>query len=112
MVSYEHWPEARVLRRIRLDTSHLPTGRTRHYSDNHLLPPPSELVIARHDDVARHSISEPLQSYASYYLFYLDENGAELTDMCEQTLADALAQAGKEFGIRPEEWKIISEDES
>jgi hypothetical protein len=112
MVSYEHWPEARVLRRIRLDTSHLPTGRTRHYSDDQLLPPPSELVIARHDAVARHGISESPQLYASYYLFYLDENGAEMTDMCEQTLADALAQAEREFGIRPEEWEILSEDES
>lgn len=112
MVRYEHWPEAKVLRRIRLDTSHLPTGRTGHYSDNQLLPSPSELVIARHDAVARHSITDPPQLYASYYLFYLDENGAEMTDMCEQTLADALAQARTAFGIRPEDWEIISEEES
>ncbi len=111
MVNYEHWPEAQVLRRIRLGEAHSPTGQARHYRDNQLLPPPSEIVIARHDSVTRSSMTEPLRPYSSYYLFYLDSSGAEMTDMCEQTLADALTQAEAEFGIRPEEWEVISQDE-
>lgn len=109
MVSYEHWPAAIVLRRIRLGPSQRPTGRTRHYDEEGALPPPIQLVIARHDAVARDTIGGPLRPYSSYYIFYLDDAGREMTDMCEQTLADALGQAEAEFGIKPDEGEMVSE---
>lgn len=111
MVSYEHWLEARVLRRIRLGTRHQPTGRVKHFRDSQLLPQPSELVIARHDAMTRSDITESPRPSASYYTFYLDSSGGEMTDMCEQTLADALAQAEAEFGIQPDDWDVIDQDE-
>ena len=111
MVEYEHWPEARVLRRIRLSEEHLPTGQAKQYSNNELLPPPREIVIARHDSISRHSLTEPPQPYASYYLFYLDSSGAEMSDLCEQSLADALALAEATLGIQPEEWEVVDDDE-
>jgi hypothetical protein len=97
VVHYEHWPEATVLCRIRLTAAHVPTGSTRHYDGGGLLPPPAEVVIARHD--------------SSYYIFYLDGAGDEMTDLFEQTLADALMQTEAEFGIKPDEWEFIAEAE-
>jgi hypothetical protein len=90
----------------------LPTEQAKHVRDGRLLPPPAELVIARHDFFARSSNEEPVRNYSSYYIFYLDGHGEEMTDLCEQTLADALAQAEAEFGIKPAEWTIIAEENS
>lgn len=87
----------------------MPTDQTKQLSDGQALPPPAELVIARHDSVARNTLSAPEQAYSSYYIFYLDEHGEELTDLCEQTLSGALAQAKAEFGIEPDEWTIVDE---
>ncbi len=97
VVHYEHWPDATVLRRTRLTAAHVPTGSTRHYDGGRLLPPPAEVVIARYD--------------SSYYIFYLDGAGDEMTDLLEQTFADALMQTEAEFGIKPDEWEFIAEAE-
>lgn len=110
MTHYEHWPGANVLRRIRLSSLHLPTGRVKHFSEGQLLPPPTELVIARHDSYSRSSLSEPVRAHSNYYIFYLDEHGEELNDDCENTLEDAIALVEAGFGIKPEEWSIIGED--
>ena len=109
MITYVHWPEARVLRRVRLGPSHI----ARRESFQKYAQPsgiPCELVIARHDSQSRRTINEPAQPYANYYLFYLGENGEELNDFCEPTLAEIVLGAETTFGIAPEEWEIISED--
>lgn len=107
---YENWSEAKVLRRIRLGQEHKPTGRTRHYKNGQLLGPPSELVLCRYESLWRPTMAELARMHVSYYLFYLDEAGSELTDLAPLSLDDALAQARVEFGIKPEEGEIVSED--
>ncbi len=101
MSAYAHWPEARVLRLVRLGSSHHPTGVTRHYRDKQLLPPPAELQIARHDTVWKGS------PRAEFYLFYLDEAGNEMTDTYHETLEEAMVQAEREFQVKPDEWEIV-----
>jgi hypothetical protein len=109
-IRYEHWPEAKVLRRVRLRPEHQPTGRTRHYKGGQLLPAPSELVLCRHDSLWRPTMAESARMHASYSLYYLDAAGAEMTDLAPLSLDDGLAQAEYEFGIQPEDWEIVGDD--
>jgi hypothetical protein len=83
----------RVIRRIRLSSSHRPTGRTRHVVGGELAPTPAELRIAQHG-------GDP-----GYYLLYCDEAGAEITDTRHDSVAAAIAQAEWEFGTKAEEWE-------
>ncbi len=106
MVDYVQWPEAKVVRRIRLGPSHQSTDRTRHYAGGQLLPPPAELVIARYDAV-RNSVSEDPAPSSVYYLFYLDAAGAEMTDLMPGSLEEALRQAEWEFQIKPDKWEVV-----
>ena len=92
---------------LKLGATHIPTGRVRHYDDDRLLPPPVELVIARHDSTVRDTIDGPLRTQAHYYLFYLDGVGDEMTDWVEPTLEAVLAFAESEFGITPGEWVVV-----
>ena len=110
MIRYEHWPEAKVLQRVRLRQDHTPTGRTRHYDDERLLPPPAELVLCRYDSLRQLTTAKPARKHVTYYLFYLDDSGAEMTDLAPVSLDDGLAQAEGEFGIKPEEWELIGDD--
>jgi len=45
------------------------------------------------------------QGATSYYLFYCDENGREVTDTLHDTVEEAQSQAEWEFGVTPEEWE-------
>jgi hypothetical protein len=81
-----------VLRQVRLSDKHKPTGGTRHYKGSEVLPPASQLWIARYPDDL------------GYYLLYLDANGNELTDTYHDSLDEAIAQASWEFNVQPSEW--------
>ena len=74
-MDYVHWPEAKVIRRVRLNSSHRPTGHVANHDGDQLLPPPAELVIATQDSLYRHSIREPVTQVTNYHTFYLDETG-------------------------------------
>lgn len=73
---------------------HIPTGRTRHYRGDSLLPSPASLQVARGD--------------GGFYLLYLDAEGEEQTDTWHETLDGALGQAEFEFGVRPDEWERVN----
>jgi len=66
-----------------------------------LLPAPAELRIVQ-EDVPRNGIS-----HSGFYLLYLDDNNAEMTDTWHETLEDAMAQAEWEFQVQPEEWEMV-----
>lgn len=106
-MDYVHWPEAKVIRRVRLNSSHRPTGHVVNYDGDHLLPPPAELVIATHDSLYRHSIREPVTQVTEYHTFYLDETGAEMTDTLHGTLEEALEDAEHGFRIKRDEWEMF-----
>ena len=96
--------EPMVLARIRLGERHRPTGRTKHYyglpgGERHEVPVPVELRITKYE------------GDAGYYLFYCDESGQELTDTYHDSVADAMAQAEWEFGVRPDEWQTLGAPE-
>lgn len=88
-----------ILRKVRLGSEHLPTGRTRHYRGAQVLPVPSALQIARYSEDT------------GLYLFYLDVEGNEITDTYHDTLEGAVEQARWEFGIEDEDWEVLQEDE-
>lgn len=81
-----------VLLEVKLADRHRPTGRTRHYRDGSLLPPPVALRIARYPD-------DP-----GFYLLYLDAGGEQQTDTWHETLEAARRQAVFEFGVTSSEW--------
>ena len=81
-----------LLRRIALTSAHGPTGKTRHFYGNELLPPPKELRIVQYN-------SDP-----GYYLLYCDESGNQMTDTYHLSVKDAMDQAEFEFGITADEW--------
>ena len=96
-MDYIHWPEAKVIRRVRLNSSHRPTGTIVNYYGGRLLPLPAEMVIARHDSHSRPNLREQPTQTTNYYTFYLDETGAEMTDTChptEHALEEADAVSG------------------
>ncbi len=84
--------DPKLIRRVKLGPSHLPTGKTHHYHGTQQLPPPSELRIVQYAD-------DP-----GFYLFYCDDTGKEFTDTYHETLEEALSQAAWEFTVRPDEW--------
>ncbi len=77
---------AKVLRYARVTNRVLPTGRTRHYKQS-LLGSAAALAIARYDDSPE----------SGYYLFYLDEVGAVVTDTNHDSMKAALDQAAFEY---------------
>jgi hypothetical protein len=86
-------------RRIRLGPQHQPTGKTRHYHGNTLLPAPYELRIVKYLDS-----NDP-----GCYLFHCDASGTEFTDTYHETVEDAMSQAEWEFGVKQDEWEIIAD---
>lgn len=87
----------RLFRRIQLRPSHRPTGRTRHYRDDKLLPPPSELRIVQYPE-------DP-----GFYLLYCDDSGIEMTDTYHDALEGALNQAEWELQVKPGEWEVVDQ---
>lgn len=85
-----------LLRQMRLQTKHQPTGQTKHYQGTATVPAPAMLHIVQ------------FAGDSGYYLLYLDAKGQELTDTYHDTLAAALAQAQREFQIEPNEWDVLS----
>jgi len=83
----------RLCCKMKLGSSHRPTGKTRHYRSGEECPPPAELRIVQFSD-------DP-----GFYLFYHDATGTELTDTYHESIAEAKAQAEFEFEIKPEEWE-------
>jgi len=83
-----------VLQRIRLGSSHRPSGKTRHLQGSELLPTPSELRIVKYP------------GDSGFYLFYCDDTGAEFTDTYHDTLEGALAQAQWEFEVKKNDWEV------
>lgn len=84
--------EPQLLQRFKLTSAHRPTGKTRHFDGNELLPPPKELRIVQYS-------SDP-----GYYLLYCDESGNQITDTYHFSVKDAMDQAEFEFGITADEW--------
>jgi len=85
--------EYKILWRVKIAGIHKPTGKTEHYSSDGLLPTPSELQIAQYsgDD--------------GFYLFYVDDDGEELTDTYHDDIQGAMEQANWEYAVKPIEWK-------
>ncbi len=81
-----------ILRTVRLQERHRPTGRTRHLTGGQEMAAPSELRIVQYN------------GDTGYYLLYLDAKGCEQTDTYHDSIEDALAQAEWEFTVLPEEW--------
>jgi hypothetical protein len=75
-----------------LISNHLSTGRTKHYSNDQLLPAAKKLRIAK------------FGGDRGYYLYYLDENDEEMTDTYHETIESAMRQAEFEYNIKPHEW--------
>jgi hypothetical protein len=76
---------------------HDSSGFTRHYRDGKLLTKPAALSIARFE-------GDP-----GFYLFYLDEAGAKMTDTYHPDLEGAFSQANLEFGVTANEWTNVVE---
>lgn len=74
------------------------TGKTRHYRGDGLLPPAQRLEI----------VQVPPDN--GYYLLYLDEDGAEMTDTWHESIDRAMDQANFEFGLVPGEWKHLDSE--
>ncbi len=82
----------KTLHRLRLSERHQPTGRTVHRLGTEELPAPASLSIVT------------LDGAEGYYLLYLGESGAELTDTFHESIAQAMKQAEHEFGVLPKDW--------
>jgi hypothetical protein len=87
-----------VVKQVRLGPEHRPTGKTRHYLGAVELPPASMLRIMRYPN-------EP-----GFYLLYFDDNDNELTDTFHDTLEGAFKQAEFEYGVEPDEWQTIHDN--
>ncbi len=87
-----------LLRRIKLDAHHQPTGKTRHYFGTAAeeMMPPAELKIVQYLHLP------------GFYLLYCDSQGIEMTDTFHESLEKTLAQAEREFRVREDEWEVIS----
>jgi hypothetical protein len=68
------------------------TGKTRHYRGGELLPLPRSLEIVQ------------VPPDTGYYLLYIDERGAEVSDTWHESLDRAMEQANYEFGLLAREW--------
>jgi hypothetical protein len=78
--------------KARVDQTHV-TGKTHHYRDGKVQPPPETLEIVQ------------LPRDSGYYLVYLDEKGAEMNDTWHESLDRAMDQANYEFGLSIDEWE-------
>jgi hypothetical protein len=75
---------------------HHRTGRTTHYLNGVLLPPPHKVAIARYGDDEE------------VYLFYYDAvSEDEITDTWHESVEAARKHAEWEFGIRADEWSAV-----
>jgi hypothetical protein len=83
------------LARAKVDPERV-TGKTRHYRDGGLQPPPHGLEI----------VQIP-QDRNGYYLLYLDESGSEMNDTRHDTIDEAIDQASFEFGLLGAEWEHL-----
>ena len=81
-----------VLWSVSLAGNYVPTGKTTHSYKNEKLDPPASLQIARYPDGD------------GYYLFYLDDNGQEMTDTYHDEVEGAMDQAKFEFSVPPSAW--------
>lgn len=90
--------DGRILRRLRLAPSVVPTGKTRHFRGGELLPAPAELQIVVFSDAP------------GYVLLYLDVEGREMTDTLHDSLEAAIDQAEWEFNVKAEDW-VVEEQE-
>lgn len=82
-----------ILRRVRLNAKHEPTGNTRHFHGREPVPSPRQLLIVQY-------AGDP-----GFYLIHLDEGGNELTDTYHDTLEDACEQAAWEFQVEEGDWE-------
>jgi hypothetical protein len=82
-------------RRIRLNPTHRPTGRTLHFIAGVPAPTPAELRIVQYED-------DP-----GFYLLGCNESGIEFTDTYHESLDKAMSQAEWEFNAKPDEWEIV-----
>jgi hypothetical protein len=89
-----------AIRRVKLASHHLTPGRTKHHladaNGTRDFPPFVSLSI----------VHEP--GGTACYLMHECENGPG-TDTWHQSLDAAIHQAEWEFGVLPEEWKVIEE---
>ena len=83
----------RIIKSIHLGNKHKSTGATRHYSGT---------VEITQQIVLLQIVQCPNDN--GYYLLYLDNEGAELTDTYHESLEAALDQAPFEFCVQPEGW--------
>lgn len=90
--------ESRLLKRVRLLPAHQPTGRTKHYHGNQLVPVPVELRIVQYN-------SDP-----GFYLLYCDDSGSEMADTYHASIQAAMAQANWEFNVEDRNWEEIEAD--
>lgn len=75
-----------------------PTGKTKHFSGNKILPPPLFLQIGKYE------------GDSGFYLFYLIEKMECLTDTYHDTLQGAIDQAEWEFDIQFRDWEIVNSE--
>ncbi len=85
----------RTLREATLSDKHKDLGNTTHSRDGAVLKKP-------------HSLRIMIAENGDYYLIYLDERGSEQTDTWHESLESAIQQAEFEFGVKPDEWKVVS----
>jgi hypothetical protein len=76
-----------------IDSRHIKTGNTNHFSGGQLITDISALAICKYDDTD------------GYYLFYCDENWTVLNDTFHDTLELAKGQAEFEFKNSISTWK-------
>ena len=107
-MDYVHSPGAKVIRRVRLNSSHRPTGNITFYDEHHRLRPlPAEVIIIRYDSLSRQSIREPATQVTEYWTIYLDGTGEEMADHDHSTLEEALEDAEHGFRIKRDEWEMF-----
>jgi hypothetical protein len=75
---------------LQLATHHAPTGRTRHTIGGEPMKAPAALEIVHRE--------------SGYFLLYIDDGGAEMTNTWHSSLDDAKSQAEFEFSVSPDEW--------
>ena len=88
-------PRRTVVARVKLQSHHVPTGRTHHVIAGEAMAAPAQLRVTRWADDA------------GFYLMYCDAEGQEMTDTWHETLEKAFRQAQFEFGVTPAEWDIV-----
>jgi len=85
-----------LIAEVDLNQDKEPTGKTRHVVGGTEMQPPSRLRIVS------------CVNDSGYYLLYLDQHSAELTDTFHATLAEAYRQAEWEFGVKAADWQSLA----